>query len=447
MGGGGDTTNVSQISGLADQQYQTLQSGQQAIRGDIQSVGNQTQQGLSRISTDLGTGFANVNSGLGQVNNNLGQVNANVVGGFNAANASLNRLDSNVQTGLNNLNNNMGTGFNNLNNNLTNTASQLNQNVQSGFTGVLNQNTQNANAILQGQQKGFSDTNANMAKGFADNTANVNTRFDAQGRQIETGLNQVNTNMDAFKAATLNSQNDIRGLVERYGGNLDKYYADLAASQADQTTRLGGLQTGLASFQSDWEKADQLANQQRARIADSVAGGFNTVRTDMANNANAANVQSQRLGSQITNVNTAIEDGQRQTSTDFARVARQLTVGFDDGSRQTAEAKQDFTDRLTVIRRALSDQELQIDAGLRQTYTDISNSFDQTGRLITRSTDDQGNQIARAIDQQGNLLLAAFSPAGDRVGQQAYNINQALNALDRIGYRPARVASPYVNTQ
>lgn len=440
MGGGGDTTNVSQVSGLADGQYANIMGGQDAIRGDIQSVGSQTTGAISGLRGDMNTGFAGVNNNLNTIGGNVQTIGTNVQTGFNNLNNGLNTVNSNVQTGINTLGNDMDTGFNNLNNNLTNASKQLGSDMQSGFTGVLNQGTQNTNSILQGQTKGFADTNANMAKGFADNTANVNARFDAQGNQINSGFGATNQNIDAARLALANSQNDIRGLVEKYGGNLDKYYADLAASQADQTTRLGGIQTGLATFQSDFAKSDQLANQQRARMTDQMTGGFNAVRENIGNVGRSATTQADRLANQVANVQQQVGDvqksvevGQQRNDTDFARIAKEITVGFNDGSKQTQDNHRQFVDSINTIKGLVNDTNLQLDEGLRQQYRDLSDSFDSTGKLIARSVDDQGVTTARAIDNQGRLLLARFDQNGRRINEQSLNINEMLRALSASG--------------
>jgi len=96
--------------------------------------------------------------------------------------------------------------------------------------------------------------------------------------------------------------------------------------------------------------------------------------------------------------------------------------------------RNEFIDRLETARQVLQDDNLNIDANVRQNFKTLVDSFDQTGRLITNSTTQNGTQVARAIDQQGNLLLAAFNQAGQRVQDASININEMMQQMDKFGY-------------
>lgn len=432
-GGGGTTTNTTNVAGLADSQYADISGGQSAIRGDMSSFANQQAGVDARLSGAMDTGFNNVNTNLNNVGSKVGDVNNNVTTGFNNVGTQLGALSSSVGTRLDGMGSNMATGFAGMNTALKDTSNELKSGMNNGFVGLSNQADENAKYILGTTVENFDDTNANIAKGFADNTGNVNTRLDAQGNQIGTGFDRTNTNIDAFRSSALSGQNDIRGLVEKYGGNLDRYYADLAAAGRDQTGRIGDIQTDIGTFRNDFQKSDQLANQQRARMADQVVGGFNAVRENIRNSQGLAATQAANLSNQVSGVQSAVEGTPAQISTDFARVAKEITVGFSNGSQQQQQAQTEFASNLNSIRSLVNDGSIQVEESVRQQYRELSDSFDDSGKLIQRSVDQQGLTTARAIDNQGRLLLASFDTGGSRVGQQSLDINRMMQTLSSSG--------------
>lgn len=429
-GGGGTTVNETNVSGLADSQFNTLNAGQGQIRSDISALGNSANQQFNTLGSKVDTGFNTVNSNLSQAGSKIDAMSNNVNSGFNNLGGKVDTMGSQITSKLGDVSTNVNNQFAGMNTALNNTANTLNQNLNSGFAGVKDQATQNFNTLNSNQTKGFGDLTTAVNTGFANNTANVNSKFAEQGNAINTGFTNQDALIKAFQQATLSGQDNIKGLVEKVGGNLDSYYGNLSAADADQTSRLGTLQSGLDTFQRNFERADTLATQQRARLQDSVAGGFNAVREDMSTSQGAADVQSQATQNQLRNIEQSVQDNTQNMTTNFSRVAKELAVGFNDGTRESMVARNDFIGRLDAIRSVLTDQSVQIDEGLRKQYGDIVTSFDGQGRLIARSIDNQGNQISRALDAQGNLLMATFDGQGQRVNQSAYNLDASMKALD-----------------
>jgi hypothetical protein len=120
----------------------------------------------------------------------------------------------------------------------------------------------------------------------------------------------------------------------------------------------------------------------------------------------------------------------------FAKIAKELAVGFDDGSTEALAARTDFGNRLSAINNVLNVQGDQLSDSVKDSYTKLSSAFDEQGKLIANSTDANGNRISRAIDAQGNLLLATFNDTGTKLDQQSLNINQMMGQMENFGYRP-----------
>lgn len=429
MGGGGEKTYTTSVSGLADSQYAGLQSGQDAIRSDMSSFANSAAAADAKITNTLDTGFNNVNTGLNNLSGKVGEVNTNVTTGFNNFGNKLDAMSSSVGTKLDGIGSGVTAGFAGMNTALANTSNQLKTDMNSGFTTLYNQNNDNSKVLYDTTTKGFTDANANMAKGFNDTNANVNAKFDAQGNQITTGFAGTKENIDATRTALATGQADIRSLVEKYGGNLDKYYADLAAGQADTTGRLGTLQTGMDTFRTDFQKSDQLANQQRARMADQIVGGFDAVRNDVGNQGNVAANAANALSNQVRGVGSQIEQSGQQTDIKFGNIARDIQAGVQAGDNNSQQLRNAFVDRLNEVRRTLTDQTANLDETTRQQYMELSQSFDENGQLITQSVDQQGLKINRAIDGQGNLLVTKFDQNNQLVSQSALNMDKLLNGV------------------
>jgi hypothetical protein len=450
-GGGGTTVNETKVSGLSDSQFNNLQSGQGLIRQDIQTVGNASQQAVNNLKGDMNVGFTNLSGDVRNVDRSVTNLGSTVDRGFNNMGNQLTTLGNNVGNQIVGLGSNIDTRFNNLGTELTRTSDTINNNLNAGL-GTINQNMKTGfDTAIADTRQGFADTRAALNSGFADTNKNIDSGFETQGRAIDAGFQNQANRMDTMQTNVLGGQAGIRSLVEQYGGNLDRYYADLAASQADQTQRLGGLQTGLDTFRDDFRTSDTLATQQRARLADSVAGGINAVREDLGATANTLGNQTRAVENQVAGVTSQMDQQGTMAAKNFANIARDIATGFGSNDQQSVADRNDFISRLNAIRTLVTDGNVQVDDTIRAQYGQLAQSFDAQGRLIQRSVTESGNQIARALDAQGTLLLAEFDTNGQRVQQQALDINRMMRMLDSVGYRstsPATgLASPYYTTR
>jgi hypothetical protein len=415
-------------------QFAGLASGQNTIRSDIRAAEDTLQDASRDLSKEITGGFNDMDDNFDTVNTGIGNVQDSVDDGFANVGTQIgdlgtsvgNQFDAfgkNMDAGFSGVNENMNTGFGNLSNQVDTRFTELgtgigtafdeqNDLLNTGFTGLSDQVYAGDSAILAGQEEGFNSVNEN-----------VNNMGTTLGNQLTETSDNV-----------LSGQANIAELVKQYGGNLDTYYAALAQGQSESAARQAAMQTGLDSFRADYDKQSTLANQQRGRIQDAVIGGTNQL-ADTISESSAANQQGiSNLAGDVAGVQATTEANAAQTTKDFADVARKITVGFDDGTQQSQNMRNEFIDRLDTARSILSDQSMNIDANVRQNFETLVNSFDETGRLITNSTNNNGIQVARAIDQQGNLLLAAFNQAGQRVEDASLNINDLMAQMDKFGY-------------
>tara|TARA_R110002074_G_scaffold138019_2_gene283191 strand:- start:1052 stop:2446 length:1395 start_codon:yes stop_codon:yes gene_type:complete len=415
-------------------QFAGLRSGQDTIRTDIQGVTGAFDDQARDLSREITTGFDDVDDSFGDVNRGITGVQGSVDDGFANVGTQIGDLGTTVgntmagygdqmTTGFANVNEGMTTGFGNLSGQVDTRFGELgtgldtafaeqNTALDTGFTGLSDQVYAGDTAILEGQNEGFSSVN--------ENVSNVGTNI---GNQLTETSENVMT-----------GQANIADLVKQYGGNLDTYYAALAQGQTEGAARQAAMQTGLDQFRSDYDKSSTIANQQRGRIQDAVVGGNAQLSESIAASSDASAQGLSNVRSDVSGVQSEVQNNAAGATKDFANVARQLTSGFDDGTQQTQNMRTEFVDRLDTARQVLSDQSLNIDQNVRSNFKTLVDSFDETGRLITNSTTTNGTQVARAIDQQGNLMLAAFNQAGQRVDDASVNINEMMAQMDKFGY-------------
>ena len=342
---------------------------------------------------------------------------------------------------------------------------------------------------------GFTDLTDVVTTGNTALGDQVAATGDALGKQAEAGFDATKTNIDETKAAIVAGQGDMTTLINEYGGNLDAYATALLEGQAAAQEQVGSLQTGLDTFANQYGEDYALAAQQRNEMTSGIEGGFKQAAEQAGNIANSAATERMNLSQGLTDlgagqaglgdalgsgfkgmgklvrdeagnvigqtvqsaadVDTAIRDAQGniisktanyvqdaegnivgvQNKT-FARIAKELTVGFNDGSVEAQAAQTDFTNRLSAIDNVLNVQGDQLNDSVRDSYTKLSDAFDEQGKLIANSTDTFGNRISRALDAQGNLLIATFNESGNKLDQQSLSINQMMGQMEQFGYRP-----------
>ena len=415
-------------------QFAGLRSGQDTIRSDIRATEDTFQNEARDLSREITGGFGEVDDRFDDVDTGIRGVQDTVDDGFAGVGTQISDLGTSVDnrltgfgdqmnTGFQGVNENMNTGFGNLSNQVDTRFTELgtgvgnafdeqNNLLNTGFTGLGDMVTTGNQAILSGQQEGFNNVN--------ENVTNV-------GANLGNQLTETSDNV-------MTGQANIADLVKQYGGNLDTYYAALAQGQSESAARQAAMQTGLDQFRSDYDKSSTIANMQRGRIQDAVTGGNSALQEQLSGVADVNQQGISNLRTDVSGVQSDVQANAAQTSKDFATVARQITVGFDDGTQQSQNMRNEFVDRLDTARQVLQDESMNIDANVRQNFKTLVDSFDETGRLITNSTTTNGTQVARAIDQQGNLLLAAFNQAGQRVQDASLNINELMTQMDKFGY-------------
>jgi hypothetical protein len=260
----------------------------------------------------------------------------------------------------------------------------------------------------------------------------ANTNIGLLGQDVSEGFAGQKTQVADMQSAVLGGQATMSDILNAMRDEATTYYGDLSAGQTTIQDSVGGVQTGLDSLRTDQQKANTLADQQRAELAKTVTGGFDTVQ----NKQNDASQEAFRNAAQAqvnaSNIQKGQADIQQQTGT-FADTAKQISSGAAGDTNNVQQ--QDFVNRLDTIKQILTAQGTNLDASIRSEYTTLANAFDEQGQLITQSVDQNGNQIRRGLDEQNMLITNSYNAQGQLAAQQTTNINQLMSALDTMGYR------------
>ena len=446
-------------TGLGDSQFSDLSTGQGSILDQTQANYNAlTQRAAAAEANFLAASAAR---------------DAATAAAANATQAANAQASSNYNT----LTGTVNTGFTGVTDRFNTTDAKVDELTQAGghFAQALT-GADGKGGILGGITTGVSDLGTNMATGFTDLEGANSTRAETTDGLINTGftdltaLNNANTetsmadletkyksltdNVDATRtglttlgqnnqAANLGQQQLILQALEDAGLQRTNYYTTLKADTDDIITRVGNFSSDFGNYTDTYDDNTTLANQQRGQIRSAQAANTGDLLTGIAGNRSATesvggNVQAGIMASNagLRTLGGDLAAGTSVATKDFASVAQLISSGFQTNDAETNSMKNEFVGRLDTMRNVLSDADANIDAGFRENYGQMVDSFDSQGSLIQQTALANGDYITRAIDDSGNLLLSQFNQAGSRTSQSMLNLNEMMARMDRMGYIP-----------
>ena len=280
----------------------------------------------------------------------------------------------------------------------------------------------------------ISDLSTSNQTNFDDINTAVDTGFTETQDQVATGFADAQTNRDLLSSNILGGQGQLKDYLSDMSGRADVYYQGLAGGQENLTNNLSGLQTNFTDFRDTYDVNTNLANQSRGELQDTVSGGFGNMRRDMGRNFDAAQRDSQNVQAAVDQGNQQAVQGQRAMTRDFTKNVTDLASGMAAPDQQGAAEQNDVINRIDAVRSILASQGDNIDAGLRDQYTKLANSFDVNGQLIRESVDRSGITTRRQMDRQSNIMLAQFDQRNNLAGQSMINVNALLQQMDALGY-------------
>ena len=474
------TTNITK-TGLGDSQFNTLTAGQTTLGNNQAAIAG----GIDTLTGNLQSGFSGLTDSLNANKKAAAESSAVLEGKITGSQEAILAGQSGLQDFLTNQAQSFSTQLDNANAARAAAEAQAQAAAQAQADAAAAQAA--ALSGLQGTmdtgfatQTGRFDTLDNTLTGMQDTATtrydDLVTRSDALGDTVRSsrdtlleGQKGLGTQLSATElailerqqalqdylenvasgnqAANLEQQMAIQDLLNTYGGNLDNYYQDLAASNAASAERQGALQTGLDDFRAAQDQANTVSSQQQAQLLDTVIAGGNetagliagmgdTLATGQRGIMSAADRNTASLVDGIADVQSQQMANEALNDMNFAQVAQLVTSGFESQDPQYEAMKQELTNRIDFMKNIVTDQNIQISDDVRNTFSTMVDSFDAQGALIAETGLATGGRITRAIDDQGDLFLARFNQYGERVASGNLNINQLMGQLTDLGYVP-----------
>ena len=250
-------------------------------------------------------------------------------------------------------------------------------------------------------------------------TDDIKSKFDITDEQLQNILKEV---LEGNTALTDNISNLSDKTTTLYGG--------LADTQADIQTGLGGVQTGLDEFKTDYTADTADAIQARADLASNLTGGFAKAEDDRQNLSNIASKDAFNIQGQIASANEGVLTAQTATQTRMSDIARMLSMNVGANTPESVNAQNSYLSKLNKIKQQVNDSSFasSADPKLYNAYLDISQAFDDNGKLIATTNMMNGTE-SRALDVEGNLMVANFDTTGTRTAQNVYNMNQLFSTV------------------
>ena len=430
-GGGGSTTTINE-TGLGDAQYQTLQTNQADIRGDIgtlntdvSSYGDALKTGQSGITNLIGSASSTDEEGV--VNPATG-----LFGKFNDQYNYLTGLSDRMNTGFTDLSGNVNTQQSSLaagqaglaagQSGLVTGLEGLQSGQNAGFSnmGTRFDTVDAANTNMQTSvDEGFQDSsnalaaaNSAMNTGFSDAEASRDAGFNNASTAMEAGFTEAGDDRATNQGNVLAGQQGINTELGTMSDTADAYAAQSLENQAGIQSGQDGFVSNFDDYVDRYTDDVNLANQFRTDLEEAQTNAFQGLREDVGNFAQAASTAN-------TGTQTAVD-----------QLNRAVTGGFQDASTDDQIAKKEQTNDLNNIRDLLQTTGQSLDATTRDQYQKLADAFDQQGNLITQGIDDQGNTLRRELDAQGAVIETRFDQSGNQIGQFRMDVGAMITTAN-----------------
>ena len=397
------------------------------------------------------------------------------------------RLDiADISQQLNNVQNGLGDQLSSAFTSIASGSADANQNVIATLDSISSQLT----TVGSGLQQEFQNNFTELQNAFDDNGALIRSEIDAAGNEIQRDLdaagNLITTRIDStgevidrsiLNIADLSDQlNQIQGGL---GDQITSAFDGIQQSSAELKTNLVGNLAGLRDIMlTQGETLGGDLQEKFSTLLDSFDENGDLIRSSIDRNGDFVIRQINENGELVINTvddatGRLIEqdrfnaelltqdfDSRFSSTEEFLQaVDRSITelgdefqqglLGaasgleegfmsrFDEMSEQQREGQNEFIDRLTRVKALLEEDVADLDDGLRNRMTALSQAFDGEGRLIADAIDANGNLLRRQIDDQGNLILTTFSRLnGAMLDQQALDINRLMNEIQDRSFAP-----------
>ena len=408
--------NTSLSTGLAgnalqNEQIQTnLISNMDQFRSIMESQGSLMGEDLSKGFTSLLNSF----DSQGQLITNSLDATGNIItrGIDTTGNLLINTLDANTGQLLD------SEKYN---------TELLSQDLTTKFTSAeeaINVVGASINQVGDGVQQGLSST----SDGFASLNTSLSNGLAGNALQNEQVQMNLTSNMD-----------ELRTIMETQGGLMGEDLAQGFTSLLNSFDSQGQLITNSLDATGNFitREIDAAGNllvntldANTGELLDSEKYNTELLSQDLTTKFTSAEDAIREVGASINQVG---DDMQQNLLSTASGLDEGFTSRFDEISDQQSAGQQEFLSRLQQAEAFIVADVAGVDQGLKNSISAVSDAFDETGKLVQNAIDKNGNYLNRAIDDQGSLILTTFSSVnGQRIDQQAIDINRILNEVSKL---------------
>lgn len=425
MSGKKTTNNITNVTGLGDEQYNSLNSGIAGTSNQISGLASQvgtnqtdTTNQISNLGLRQQAGFASVGNLIGETGASLsgqigttGEALGGQIGTVGQQVGAVGTQLADVGATVGAARTDLATGFANTGSQLTGLASDVGQ----VGTAVGNLGT--------GMMSGFDYTNDNIDARTNAIYANQNQGFSSLSDIIGTGFNANSAQMTDYQKNLLTGQGKLNEALTAASQKQDNYYTGLAAGQDDIRGAVGGVQTGLNDFTNQYTKDASQDLADRRSLMSGVTNSTSMIRNDIGRTADATQRSlTQAVGGVAPEVAAAVApDGN----------SRPAAIGgfVEPGPNETVQ----MVNSLNNARNILTTMGDRLDPAMRSQYAELVSAFDNRGQLIPQGIDQAGAFVSRMMDGETNLVVNKFNGSGQPLGRTGFNVNQMLAAADSFG--------------
>ena len=450
MGGGGDTTNVTN-TGLGDDQYQTLADNQVGISGQITDA-----------RTDATARYDNFDTRFGNLDTSLSGLSTSMVDQFKNSTNNVNTQFTNMGGRFDSLDTSVGANNQGIGN-LQSSVEGVGSDVTAGFADTqtrfdtvdtANQNIQDdVTTGFTDQAQAFSDVQGAMT----DNTGNIRdditSNFQTTNDALASSEQNIRDDVETSQANVLGGQGGLAADLSDLSNTNDIYFDTLATNQDNLQTGQEGFQTSFDTYVDRYSDDTTLANQTRADLQQAQATGFDTVRSNIGTLGNSVADGQQEIQQGTAQLSNTVEGGFQRSAQTSQNLRDTLSNEISDTGAGIMATQETLTDGQNSLAQTFLNESGQIDLALlnqtrdfaaiastqtdldmtqRQNFKQLSSAFNDQGQLIQNSVDESGNTIMREMDQNGNLMLRALDATGRDMGSKIINVNESVYDLQNL---------------
>lgn len=432
-GGGSSGPSLAEIKGAvkeyADPEFRDVFSGQDKIDGSITDMNYDMNRGYAELDGAIDDVYNGMTSGFGSAERGLSNLSDDVADVSGQVSTGFNDQEDYIDDAFDGQEDFITDEFGDQQQYISGEFKQQGEELTEGFEDTQGDIADSRTDILDRLGTNKTDLEGFLNDKFGSISTMTGGRFDSVDGLLGTlQTNQTSGFGDLTKDMT-DGQSGIQSAVDGMSGNLDTYYGDLSQGQQDMSGTLGGLTSDFSAFTDQYGDDTTLANRARNDLTTGLQNAVSGIQGSLAESAASTEDQIRSAAEGNTR---ATADAADQVDTNFADVARQLTMGIDASSAEGQAAQDEYLNKLNDVRSLVTNQGDQLDASVRDSYTNLANSFDTQGRLIANSVNAQGQETKRAIDKNGNLMISQFDQQGSRISQFGYDMNQMFSTLDSI---------------